>query len=163
VESKWKELKVPEATLLRTVVSRKDAGRRHNGLPDREDDRKVKIFKYIPAETVAFYTASVGAAETLKDAGQIGWYWGVLGLVFLVGLAGTPAILKVGYGITWKYKKWQIIISTVAYVLWVLSIGTYQDIIPIPGVVVTIILGIYTFLVPIFLDPGTNTSDLEPR
>jgi hypothetical protein len=46
----------------------------------------------------------------------------------------------------WQYKKRQIILSVVACILWVASIGT-------------IVLGLFTFFVP-WIDPGTNTSDV---
>jgi hypothetical protein len=62
-----------------------------------------------------------------------------------------------GYGITWQYKKRQIIISTIAYILWVAALGTFQDAIPVPAAIVTIVLGIFTLGAPL-IDPGTNTS-----
>ena len=77
--------------------------------------------------------------------------------VFVGGLAAVPLILIRGYGMQWRYKKWQIIISAVAYVLWVISLGTFQGIIEVPQAIVTVTLGLYTFFVP-FIDPGTNTS-----
>jgi hypothetical protein len=80
--------------------------------------------------------------------------------VFLIGLVGTLLILTRAYGMKWKYKKWQIIITMVAYVLWVLSIGTFQEAIPVPSFIMTILLGGFTTLSP-FIPPGTNTSDEE--
>jgi hypothetical protein len=47
----------------------------------------------------------------------------------------------------------------VAYILWVLSIGTFQGVVPIPAAIVTITLGLFTFFVP-WVDPGTNTSNV---
>jgi hypothetical protein len=79
--------------------------------------------------------------------------------VFIAGLAAVPLILIRGYGMTWKYKKRQILLSIVAYILWVLSIGTFQGVVPIPAAIVTITLGLFTFFVP-WVDPGTNTSNV---
>ena len=62
----------------------------------------------------------------------------------------------------WQYKKRQIILSVVAYILCVASIGTFQGMVAIPSAIVTIVLGLFTFFVP-WIDPGTtgtNTSDV---
>jgi len=148
-------------SVIRTVVTASDARNRNNGLPDEEDDYKTKLLKWIPAETVAFYTGLVGIPESLKDA-YPGWYIPALVVVFLVGLFGTPLVLNRAYSITWRYKKVQLIVSTLAYVLWVLSIGTFQGFVDIPSAFMTIILACFTFLVPLFVDPGTNTSGQAP-
>ncbi len=153
---------MPEGTLIRAVVTEADAANPENGLPNQADDYKTKLVKYIPVETVAFYTSVVGIPETLKQLSERQpefyiWYVVGLVLVFLGGLIGTPLILNRVYGITWKYKKKQIIVSTSAYVLWVLALGTFQGFIPVPSAIVTIILAIFTLLAPL-IDPGTNTS-----
>ena len=148
--------RVAEA-LKRTVVTEQDAANLDNGLPNVEDDYKTKLLKYIPVETVAFYTGTIGVVETLKATSPT-WYAAGLVLVFLIGLVGTIFLLNRVYGITWKYKKRQIIVSTASYVLWVLSLGSFQGWLFIPPVFVTLLLGAFTFLVPIFVDPGTNTS-----
>ena len=80
-------------------------------------------------------------------------------MVFAAGLAAVPLVLMKGYGMRWEYKKRQIILSIVAYILWVASIGTFQGIVAIPSAIVTIALGLFTFFVP-WIDPGTNTSDV---
>lgn len=142
--------------MLRTVITEADARHDGNGLGQKADDYKTKLLKYIPSETVALYTGLIGIPISLQ-AESPGWYWAGLIIVFLAGLVGTPLLLMRGYGITWRYKKKQIIVSTVAYVLWVAALGTFQDAIPIPAAIVTIILGIFTLGAPL-IDPGTNTS-----
>jgi len=144
------------ASLIRTVVTEEDA-RRDNGLPNNPDDYKTRLLKYIPAETVTLYTTLAGIVVSFREV-YVAWYWPGLALVFLIGLVGTPLILTRAYGMTWKYKKRQIIITVVAYILWVLSIGTFQEAILIPPFIMTILLGGFTTLAP-FIDPGTNTSD----
>jgi hypothetical protein len=147
--------------MLRAVVTEEDA-RRNNRLPDNPDDYKTRLLKYIPAEAVALYTALVGIPESLKEQSP-GWYWFGLILVFVAGLAAVPLVLMRGYGMKWQYKKRQIILSVVAYILWVASIGTFQGIVAIPSAIVTIVLGLFTFFVP-WIDPGTNTSNVaKPR
>jgi hypothetical protein len=144
--------------LIRAVVTEEDAGR-DNGLPNNPDDYKTKLLKYIPAETVTIYTTLAGIVVSFREV-YPAWYWPGLAMVFLIGLVGTPLILTRAYGMKWKYKKWQIIITMVAYVLWVLSIGTFQEAIPVPSFIMTILLGGFTALAP-FIHPGTNTSDEE--
>ena len=144
--------------MIRAVVTENDANHENNGLPNRKDDYKTKLLKYIPAEAVALYTALVGIPVTLEEQSP-GWYWFGLILVFAAGLAAVPLVLMKGYGMRWEYKKRQIILSIVAYILWVASIGTFQGIVAIPSAIVTIALGLFTFFVP-WIDPGTNTSDV---
>jgi hypothetical protein len=142
--------------MLRTVITQADAGHDGNGLGEKADDYKTRLLKYIPSETVALYTGLIGIPISLQ-AESPGWYWAGLIIVFLAGLVGTPLLLMRGYGITWRYKKKQIVVSTVAYVLWVAALGTFQDAIPVPAAIVTIVLGIFTLGAPL-IDPGTNTS-----
>jgi len=145
-------------SLIRAVVTEEDA-RRDNGLPNNPDDYKTKLLKYIPAETVTVYTTLAGIVVSVREV-YPAWYWPGLAIVFLIGLVGTPLILTRAYGMKWEYKKWQIIITMVAYVLWVLSIGTFQEAIPVPSFIMTILLGGFTTLAP-FIHPGTNTSGEE--
>jgi hypothetical protein len=149
---------VPPTGMIRAVVTEADANNPNNDLPDTPDDYKTRLLKYIPAEAVTLYTALVGVPVSLQEQSP-GWYWFGLVIVFIAGLAAVPLILIRGYGMTWKYKKRQILLSIVAYILWVLSIGTFQGVVPIPAAIVTITLGLFTFFVP-WVDPGTNTSNV---
>lgn len=152
---------MPESgSLIRAVVTEEDA-KRNNGLPDNPDDYKTKLLKYIPAETVTVYTTLAGIVVSFREV-YPAWYWPGLAIVFLIGLVSTPLILTRTYGMKWKYKKRQIIFMMVAYVLWVLSIGTFQEAVPVPSFIMTILLGGFTTLAPL-IDPGTNTSDEEPE
>ncbi len=149
---------MPPTGMIRAVVTEADANNPNNDLPDTPDDYKTRLLKYIPAEAVTLYTALVGVPVSLQEQSP-GWYWFGLVIVFIAGLAAVPLILIRGYGMTWKYKKRQILLSIVAYILWVLSIGTFQGVVPIPAAIVTITLGLFTFFVP-WVDPGTNTSNV---
>jgi hypothetical protein len=144
-------------SVLRTVVTEGDAQNEKNGLPNKADDYKARLVKLIPAETVALYTGLAGLPESLRQTNPA-WYWPALILVFLAGLVGTAVILNKAYGITWKYKKGQILITMAAYVLYVASIGTFQGFNPIPAAFMTIIFGVFTFLVAPFIPPGDNTT-----
>ncbi len=149
---------MPPTGMIRAVVTEADANNPNNDLPDTPDDYKTRLLKYIAAEAVTLYTALVGVPVSLQEQSP-GWYWFGLVIVFIAGLAAVPLILIRGYGMTWKYKKRQILLSIVAYILWVLSIGTFQGVVPIPAAIVTITLGLFTFFVP-WVDPGTNTSNV---
>jgi hypothetical protein len=146
-------------SVIRAVVTDQDAETPNNGLPNAADDYKTRLLKLIPAETVAFYTGLAGVPEALKEQSP-GWYVPTLVLLILAGLVGTPLILTKAYGMTWRYKKGQILLSMAAYILWVASIGTFQGFVPIPSVVMTIVLGVFTFLVAPFVNPGNNTSSV---
>lgn len=151
-------IRVPGSTsgMIRTVVNEEDAANPNNGLPNRPDDYKTRLLKYIPAEAVVLYVTLMGIVAGL-EAQSPSWYWLGAVVVFVGGLAAVPLILIRVYGMKWQYKKRQIILSMVAYLLWVASIGTFQGIIQVPPAIVTVALGLFTSFVP-FVDPGTNTS-----
>jgi hypothetical protein len=90
------------------------------------------------------------------------WYWFGLVAVFLAGFAAVPLVSVRGYGMKWQYKKRQIILSMVAHILWVASIGTFQGVVPLPAAIVTMTLGLFTVFAT-WTDPGTNSSSVaEP-
>ena len=149
----------PTTSMLRTVVTHGDT-EHSNGLPNEADDYKTRLMKLIPAETVAFYTGLASIPETLQVSNP-GYYWPALIIVFLAGLVGTPLILMRAYGITWRYKKGQILLTMAAYILYVASLGTFQGFNPIPPALMTVIFAAFTFLAAPFIHPGTNTSDVE--
>jgi hypothetical protein len=146
----------PRTGMIRTVINEADAANPNNGLPNSPDDYKTRLLKYIPAEAIVLYLALIGIVTGLEEQSPF-WYWVGSVAVFVGGLVAVPLILIRGYGMQWRYKIRQIIISTVAYVLWVVSVGTLQGMIQVPPAIVTVTLGLYTFFAP-FIDPGTNTS-----
>ena len=148
----------PRTGMIRTVINEADAANPNNGLPNSPDDYKTRLLKYIPAEAVVLYVTLIGIVTGLEEQSTF-WYWFGSVAVIVGGLAAVPLMLIRGYGMQWRYKKRQIIISTVAYVLWVVSVGAFQGIIQVPPAIVTVTLGLYTFFMP-FIDPGTNTSDV---
>ena len=146
----------PRTGMIRTVINEADAANPNNGLPNSADDYKTRLLKYIPAEAVTLYFTLIGIVAGIEEQSPF-WYWFGMLAVFVGGLVAVPLILIRGYGMKWRYKKWQIIISSVAFVLWVISLGTFQGMIQVPPAIVTVTLGLYTFFAP-FIDPGTNTS-----
>ena len=93
------------------------------------DDYKERLIKYIPAETIAFYTfidkliashygLGVGVpVPAMPDAA-----WGIAWLVLLLGLVGTPIYL-------WQQRianqPWVLhaIVSTIAFAFWAYTLG----------------------------------------
>jgi len=83
----------------------------------KTDDYADKIIKYLPGEAVALYVTGIGLITAAKD--QIPF--DIMTWVIFIGLLVTlPIYLRY----TQKVKYWmQIAISTLAYVLWVLTLG----------------------------------------
>ena len=109
---------------------------------DRYQDR---LIKYIPGDVIAVYLAIAGILKTASGhipLQAIQW------VVFLVLLPGTWFYLQRVGGV----NKWQqILISVIAFVVWVFSLGGpftqfgWYD--PVYG---AIVLPLYTFIIPIF-------------
>ena len=107
--------------------------------PDKYTSR---LLKYIPAEVIALYLTLDIIIRSTEPA-PLGLYW----FVFLFGIPATFFYLR---RIEKVHKNSQIIISVIAYCVWVFAIGGpfvfvnwYQ---PLYG---AIILPMYTFIVPI--------------
>jgi hypothetical protein len=118
--------------------------------PQLPDDYRTKLLKYIPGEVVSLY---VFLEAVIKTSGQSpnqaqGPYW----FIFVVCLIFTPLYL-------WKigkiHKILQLLISTVAFGIWIFALGGpfdnwewYQG----HKIYPALILPIYTFLVAL-VDP----------
>jgi hypothetical protein len=118
--------------------------------PQAPDDYRAKLMKYIPGEVVSLYVALEAVVKTssTSPAQAQGAYW----LVFGVCLIGTPLYL-------WRlgkvHKSAQLLISTVAFAVWVFALGGpfdgwdwYQTHRLYPALIVPI----YTFLTAL-VDP----------
>jgi hypothetical protein len=112
------------------------------------DDYKDRLLKYIPAEIVAIYLAllSVLKAAPPEKTPIVTVEWFVFWIILFVTVPWQRRILKI--------TKWQqIVIGTVAFVFWAISLGDpfttswkewYQ---PLYG---TMAMMLYTFLIPLF-------------
>jgi len=109
----------------------------------KPDDYKERILKFIPAEVVTLYLFLYGLAKASEDLIQfevISW------VLFAVGIIGTILYL-------WRIGKvdWlQILISTIAFVVWVFALG--GPFLQLPwynSVYGALLLPIYTFFIPI--------------
>lgn len=135
---------------MRQVLTRKNIAMVKAKLPEEEkekakpDDYKERILKFIPAEVVTLYLLVYGLAKAAEDQipfEVISW------VLFGVGIFGTILHL-------WRIAKvsdWsQILISTVAFVVWVFALG--GPFLQLPwynSIYGALLLPIYTFFIPI--------------
>lgn len=108
----------------------------------KPDDYGAKLLKYIPVEVITVYIA-LDALIRSSPVMDLSLYW----FIFVFGIVATPLYL---WRIQKVHKNLQLIISTVAFAVWIFAIGgpfSYMDWYnPIYG---GIFLTIYTFLIPI--------------
>jgi hypothetical protein len=113
-----------------------------------------RLVKYIPSEVIALYLTldSILRSSDPTDPIYQRLYWGI----FVFGLVATPLYQ---YRIQ-KLENWfQLLISTIAFAVWVIAIGGpfvnldwYK---PLYG---AILLPIVTFLIPLFLGEESSTD-----
>jgi len=135
-EEKAKQIGIPPTTLdIRAAVA--------TPVP-HADDYQSRLLKYIPAEVIAVYLRLDSVIRSAKDQipSQL-WLW----IIFAVLLVGTPLYL---WRVSKVAKKGQLIISTIAFAVWVFALGGafgsqgwYH---PVYG---ALLLPLYTFFVPV--------------
>lgn len=118
------------------------------------DTYRDKLLKLIPAEIVAAFLALKGvldAAQNVEGIELIQW------IVFVGLLIFTPLIFRYIYRV--KDVK-QHVLTTLAFVVWVFTVGgpfdqfflgPDGDILPIKGIIASIVLVFYTLTVPMLL------------
>jgi hypothetical protein len=118
------------------------------------DTYRDKLLKLIPAEIVAAFLALKGvldAAQNVEGIALIQW------IVFVGLLIFTPLIFRYIYRV--KDVK-QHVLTTLAFVVWVFTVGGPFDqfftgpdgeILPIKGIIASILLVFYTLAVPMLL------------
>ena len=109
------------------------------------DDYASKLIKYIPAEIVAAYVTIQGILEAAMREGWIHW------AVFFVLLVLTPLYI---WRVTTEPGKpvavWQIVISTVSFLIWVFALGgPFEAAEWYDKIYGALILPIFTLAVPI--------------
>ena len=117
------------------------------------DKYKDKLLKLIPAELVGAYLTLKSIIDSAAiEEGLLVLQWIVFGMLVIL----TPVIYVVLYKV--KLPK-QVVITTIAFVIWVFTVGGPFDyffqyeggILPIKGVIASIILVFYTLIVPVLL------------
>jgi hypothetical protein len=102
----------------REILSKKHFARLGGAAPvgTKTDDYKERLLKYIPAEIVTLYMALKGLIEATNASWKVPAAWAIIA----VGVIATVLYLfKTMETPNWK----QIIISTLAFVVWVLAVS----------------------------------------
>lgn len=132
--------------MVRTIIGRHDipAESRSNaqGIPRTPDDYTSRLLKYIPTEVIALYLTLASLIRSVEETG-ISWEW----FIFLVGVIATPLYL---WRLQRVHKTLQLVLSTVAFIVWVFAIGgPFAQLAWYAPVYGGILLCIYTFLIPV--------------
>ncbi len=134
---------------MRLVVTKKNVNvvqAKSPGAILKPDDYLTKLIKYIPSEVVALYIALYGIASAAKE--EISFVF-ISWLIFVIGIIGTVLYL-------WRVAKvsdcLQLIISTIAFVVWVFALGGPFSSLPwYHPVYGALLLPVYTFFIPIII------------
>lgn len=118
------------------------------------DSYKEKLLKLIPAEIVAAFLTLKGLLDAAK---QVPGIETVQWVVFIGLLIFTPLIYWKGYGV--RDLK-QHITTSVAFIVWVFTVGGPFDqffldssgaLLPMKGIIASLILVFYSLVVPLLL------------
>ncbi len=150
---------------MRRVITEEDTERinelggyvseRVKGLADEEaekDNYRDKILKYIPAEIIGVFIMGDGAIRSYPELiySWIYWAWFIICFIitpfYVEWISKDPKLPK---GLTRPIR--QMVITTVAFVVWVISLGgpfvTLAFYHPIIGI---LLLPLFTLLAPMF-------------
>ncbi len=131
----------------REIKSAADASSTINIQSAPTSDFKDRLVKLIPSEIVTAYVTVLGLiAGSTSSGGNKGT---LLWIVFAVLFVLTPIYL---YFIGNVRKLGQIIFTSIAFVIWVIAVGSPIDtILGFPSVFIgSILLVVYTLLIPFF-------------
>jgi hypothetical protein len=103
-----------------------------------DDEYLGRLVKLIPAEVVALYLTFKEIATSWLSI----WAWICLVLVVFVRSHGTRANKKA--------QKFAVLVSAVSFALWIYATGDYLIEFALPAGVVSVAVGVWTFIVPYF-------------
>jgi hypothetical protein len=124
-------------------------GSTRRGGTETKDEYKEKLLKLIPADTVAAYVTLQGVLLSVmntpdRQGALQGWLWGLMVVIAVFNIFYLQRLQGV------KDVK-QLALMTIAFFIWVLSIGgPFQYISGYEPFMGSIILGLFTFALPIF-------------
>jgi hypothetical protein len=110
-----------------------------------QDDYQSRLLKYIPTEVVALYLTldNILKSAAVDQQPDLTLLW----IIFLLLVVFTPIYL---WRVTKVRKSVQLIISTVAFVIWVFALGGVFENLPwYKHYYGALLLPTFTFLVPI--------------
>lgn len=136
--------------MSRTILTQRDidalAGARGSSPAPAPDGYGTRILKYIPAEVVAVFIGVQGAITAADPAGPNATIlWIAFGLLLIL----TPVYLwRVGH----VTKTLQLVIATIAFAVWVFSLGGPFAFLPwYQTVYGAVLLPLFTFAVGIII------------
>jgi hypothetical protein len=134
-----------EAAAASTAAARlpQQAGTTTQQPPSAPDSYAARLIKLIPTEVVSLYVTVVAVLGPSDPSRPIWELW----LPFVAGLLGTPFHLVV-VGRVRKIR--QIVLSTLAFVAWVASLGGPLESIGIGRPIGAVFLVLLTFVLPAF-------------
>ncbi len=131
--------------MSREIKSAADAVQSEN-LQSESNDFKDRLVKLIPSEIITAYVTIQGLISGYVGTGNTKTLmWIIFATLFVL----TPIYL---YFIT-NVRKWgQIIFTTIAFIIWVIAVGSpITTILEFPSIFIgSILLVIYTLLIPFF-------------
>ena len=125
-------------------------------VPQKPDDYRDRLIKYIPGDVVAIYLSLLALIKTADPAKTpiIKIEWACFAFIFLVSIPWQRRVMKI--------DKWQqVAVGSLAFIIWAISLGDpfatawsawYQ---PLYG---TILLMLFTFLIPLFQAQKTGNG-----
>lgn len=134
-----------EAELKQLGIDAAAAGEKEKAPPAKTpDDYRDKLMKYIPGESVAFYLMleNTAVGSFANDAGA---FQMALWFIFALGILGTIIYL---WGISKVRDVRQILITTIAFIVWVFSLGGPFAFIQYHEFFGSVALGFTTFVIP---------------
>ncbi|SFK06545.1 hypothetical protein [Caulobacter sp. UNC279MFTsu5.1] len=130
-------------------------------VPTAPDGWATRLAKLIPAEALGLYGAATGVLPPMDNT--------TLRLVFLIIIAAACLAMSIAIRYkstslaTGRPQVWAIVISSVSFVIWLMSLGIPNSPIPIPqelAFIPTIIAVIWTTAIGVFYrgDTGEGSS-----
>ncbi len=138
--------------MARTIISQAESqGPAVGGGPPAQqaDTYTDRLVKYIPSEIITLYVTLEGVVRArfsgVQPEAYSGWLWGI----FVIGLVATPLYLV---RVAKVSKTSQLLLSSLAYVIWVIAVGTpFKTIAGWDSLWGALLLPIFTFGVPLFV------------
>ncbi len=104
-----------------------------------EDEYNKRILKNIPSEIVGAYLAISGFLAANADT-PLWLYW----LFFIMLLILCPLWLRFGQNVR---KTWQLVLSTIAFPIWVMTLPGPFDIVPYASTIGGALVIVWSFVV----------------
>jgi len=102
--------------MIREIVTTKKLNAKKVSSREIPDEFLGKVLKLIPAEVVSIYIAAIGIIEVTESVNNTMMFW----IIFVLCFIATPLYL---WRLTHVKDTLQLVISTIAFVVWVFAVG----------------------------------------